>query len=222
MIYKTTSIKRVIAKVFTDLNLQEETHRISDFIEWGGEALEKIGAFPQFINKVTGKDGCRILVLDNYQCQLPNDFHNLIQMSYSEKPDGPFYPMRYATGSFEVAGKDNKDFKKGFPIFADADMVVMAMDLYNLPYAEAHKKINEDPIFKAKIGGLMAQLSSKRDGKGTEPMETTEDRTYIINGGYIKTNQRHGFIQMAYQAIPTDSEGYPLVPDYPSFLEALY
>jgi hypothetical protein len=222
MIYKTTSIKRVIAKVFTDLNLQEETHRISDFIEWGGEALEKIGAFPQFINKVTGKDGCRILVLENYQCQLPNDFHRLIQMSYSENPDGPFYPMRYATGSFDAGSNDNKDFKHNhFPVFADADLVVMAMDLYDMPYDEAHKKINDDPIFKAKIGGLMAQLTKKRHGED-EPLNTTKDKTYLINGGFIKTNQRTGFIQMAYQAIPTDNEGYPLVPDDVSFLEAIY
>ena len=46
MIYKLTSVKSVIAKVFTDLDLQEETHRVSDMIEWAGEALEKIGAFP--------------------------------------------------------------------------------------------------------------------------------------------------------------------------------
>ena len=55
-IYKTTSIKRVIAKVFSDLDLQEESHRVADFLGWGFEALEKIGAFNSFqlhyLNKV--------------------------------------------------------------------------------------------------------------------------------------------------------------------------
>ena len=83
MIYKTTSVKRVIAKVFTDLDLQEGEHRISDMIEWAGEALEKIGAFPQFINKVSGKDGLPLLEVSNYQTSLPCDFYRLIQIYYS-------------------------------------------------------------------------------------------------------------------------------------------
>ena len=56
MIYKLTSVKSVIAKVFTDLDLKEGDHRLSDMIEWAGEALEKIGSFPQFTQKVAGKD----------------------------------------------------------------------------------------------------------------------------------------------------------------------
>lgn len=52
MIYKLTSVKRVIAKVFTDLDLKEGDHRITDMIEWASEALLKIGAFPQFTTKV--------------------------------------------------------------------------------------------------------------------------------------------------------------------------
>ena len=83
MLYKTTSVKRVIAKVFTDLDLQEGEHRVADMIEWAGEALEKIGAFPFFINKVTGTDGSPYLEVFNYQAKLPCDFHSLIQVSFS-------------------------------------------------------------------------------------------------------------------------------------------
>ena len=51
MVYNLTSVNRVIAKVFTDLQLQEGDHRVSDMIEYAGEALEKIGGFPMFINE---------------------------------------------------------------------------------------------------------------------------------------------------------------------------
>ena len=42
MINKLVSSKSVIAKIIADLDLQEEEIKISDFIEWIGEANEKI------------------------------------------------------------------------------------------------------------------------------------------------------------------------------------
>ena len=226
MIYKYTSIKRVIAKVFTDLNLQEGTHRISDMIEWASEALEKIGAFPYFVNKVTGMDGNQVLTVSNYQTALPHDFHNVIQMSFSPDEKGPFYPMRYASGSFDYGKLDNSEVLGTSPtevIWPESNVVTLAMDLYSLDYATALAKINNEPITRNKLTAMLNQMSksSSVDLKGG-PFNTTSDLTYIINGSYIKTNQRDGYIMMAYQAVPVDTDGYPLVPDDASFLEALY
>ena len=89
MVYKLTSVKKIIAKVFTDLDLKEGDHRVSDMIEWAGEALEKIGAFPQFENKVSGKNDVPMLTISNYQSRLPYDFHRLIQVAYSPTLTGP-------------------------------------------------------------------------------------------------------------------------------------
>jgi hypothetical protein len=49
MINKLISSKSIIAKIIADLDLQEEEIKISDFIEWIGEANEKIGAVTQCI-----------------------------------------------------------------------------------------------------------------------------------------------------------------------------
>lgn len=103
MIYNLVSVKKVIAKVFTDYDLQEETHRITDFIEWSGEAMEKIGAFPSLEIYVTGKGTEPLLEVANYQCSLPIGLHSIIQVAYAENAEGPFYPMRASTGSFEAA-----------------------------------------------------------------------------------------------------------------------
>jgi len=102
MIYNLVSVKRVISKVFTDLDLQEETHRIVDFISWAGEALEKIGAFPTLETYVTGKGTEPLLKVENYQSSLPIGLHGIIQVAYSQDTDGPYYPMRTATGSFDT------------------------------------------------------------------------------------------------------------------------
>ena len=219
MIYKYTSVRRVIAKVFSDFDLKEGDHRISDMVEWAGEALEKIGAFPQFINKVAGKDDNPILELSNYQSKLPCDFHKLIQVAYASELGGAYYPMRYATGSFEYNSKDNDvPGSEDISVVAEDALVNLAMDLYNLTYVEALNKLNTEPNIRSLLTSMIKQ---KGISLGSESSETT-DLIYVIVDNYIKTNVASGYLMMAYQAIPTDIDGYPLVPDDVSFMEALY
>lgn len=47
------------------------------------------------------------------------------------------------------------------------------------------------------------------------------DLTYKIQGGVIFTSMESGTIEIAYNAIGLDSDGYPLIPDNESFREAL-
>lgn len=222
MIYKNTSIKRVIAKVFTDLNLQESSdeHRISDFVEWAGEALEKIGAFPQFVHKVTGKNDIPLVELANYQAVLPYDFHRLVQVAYAPDEDGPYYDMRSATGSFDREREDittsTTDVEE---VASTSSIVTLAMTMYDLTYAEALNKINTEPATKSLLSGLLSSANTAQPGGA---MSNTTDYVYTINNNYIKTNVESGYLMIAYQAIPTDGDGYPLVPDVQSFLEAIY
>ena len=46
------------------------------------------------------------------------------------------------------------------------------------------------------------------------------DLTYRIQGCIIYTSTKDKPVEIAYHAIATDSEGYPLIPDNPSFLRA--
>ena len=108
MVYNLISCKTVISKVFTDLDLQEESHRITDFVEWIGEGMLKIGAFPSMITKVTGKEGLPALQLDDYQAKLPCDLYSINQVAYSASEYGPFYPMRYAAGSYSFNNEMTK------------------------------------------------------------------------------------------------------------------
>jgi hypothetical protein len=179
MIYNLVSIKKVIAKVATDLDWTEETHRISDCIEYASEALKKIGAYPQFVTKVTGKEQVPLLLIENYQAKLPVDLYSINQISYSSTTVGPFYPMRGAMGS----------------------------------YTSNHV--------------LTVTYGSQSTATSTRPTSETNtifsgDYQYSINGGYIKTNLKDGYLLISYQAIPVDSDNYPLVPDDESFFEALY
>lgn len=218
MIYKLTSVQTIIAKVFADLELKEGDHRISDMVEWAGEALEKIGAFPQFSNKVTGKDGILPITISNYQALLPLDFHSLIQVGYSTSDQGPYYSMRYGTGSFDHGSEltDPADFE--YDAVADADVVVLAMELYDLSYADAIIYLNANPDKNSQLTFLLRTEKVRKDGVQT----ATYDYTYVVQDKYIRTNQETGYLMMAYQAIPTDADGYPMIPDRISYKEALY
>lgn len=225
MIYNLTSVERVIAKVFTDLSLQESDHRISDMIEWSGEAMEKIGAFPSFTNKVTGKDEVPLLEVSNYMVKLPCDFYNLIQASFSTSQQGPYYPMRYGTGNFDAGNPEivtnTGDVSITSDIASTSDLVILTMSLYNLDYDAALLKINMEPDTRSKLSAILNIKTPTLPGVHN-PMATSRDITYVITPGYIKMNVESGYIMLAYQAIPTDTKGYPLIPDDISFIEAIY
>lgn len=55
----------------------------------------------------------------------------------------------------------------------------------------------------------------------SEAKPTYSDYTYKIQGNIIYLSIETGIIEVAYQAISTDSEEYPLIPDNSSFTRAL-
>lgn len=219
MIYNNTSIKRVIAKVFTDFDLKEGDHRISDLLEWGGEALEKIGAFPYFTLKVSGRDGEPYIGFTNYQAKLPSNCHKVITVGFSDTLDGVVYPMRYSTGLIGVSGRSTDIPSPSNALAAtDANIVSLAMSLYGLSYADALLKVNSEPA----TASLLASLLSTKSSTLNQNMNESGDLTYVVQDGWIKTNQASGYLVVSYQAIPTDVDGYPLIPDDPGFIEAVY
>lgn len=76
MIYKYTSSKTIIAKVFRDLGIQDSDW-INFAIEWIGESLEHIGTYSQTIPKI------HILKNANFRAKLPNDLYILDEIRYS-------------------------------------------------------------------------------------------------------------------------------------------
>ena len=218
MIYKLTSVQTIIAKVFADLELREGDHRISDMIEWAGEAVEKIGAFPQFTNKVIGKDGILPITIVDYQALLPLDFHNLIQIGYSTSSEGPYYSMRYGTGSFDHGSEITESTTDPATGVSDSDLVILTMDLYDLSYSEALTFLNTYDDKRQLVTHLLKVDKTNKTGSNVR----TYDYTYVITDKYIKTNQEDGYLMLAYQAIPTDADGYPMIPDKASYKEALY
>ena len=55
----------------------------------------------------------------------------------------------------------------------------------------------------------------------SEDKNYSYDLTYKLQGQVIYTSIKEGTIELSYQAIPVDSDGYPMIADNSSFREAL-
>lgn len=178
-----------------DLDSTEVRQRISDVREWIFEAVDKIGAPMQYISKESGADGLPILQIQDNQVPIPADLVVLDGVAYSDRITGPWVPMSTSTAIF-------KEPKHSPESIHD----LYHPQLYKPVTAQAQFYTVNTMKYLDKIGWL---------GKNKKP-------EYFIKPGWIVTNQKRGFIKLAYKAIATDERGYPLIPDLTSYQEAIY
>ena len=239
MITKLTSIKTVIAKIIADLDLKEDDIKITDIREWCSEAMEKIGAYTQFVPKV------ETVEIHNHQVPLPCDLHQLHQVAYSFDCDGPWFPTRKATGSFAVWGDKcncccdccnhfghTKECRHDCKcehccpnmIVQDDTMVNLVVDMYgNIDKSKAIELINTNQNLRTILSNLINLHTI--GGSFNFAFDTTHPSLgiqYTVKPGFIMCNAPCGYLKLSYSAIPTDEDGYALIPDKASYMEAIY
>lgn len=212
-----------MAKVIADLDLKEDSIKVTDIREWIGEAVEKIGSVRQLINKVSGVDGAPTIEIVGHQAQLPCDLHHLKQVAYSVSPCGPWAHMRKATGNFSVWGC-KEECNHNDKYVHDDILVDLTIDIFgNLDKSEAIHILNTNQNTRT----ILTQLLNKAGGSATKTASNTSlnessDLQYSIKPGYIMTNVPCGYLKLSYTAVPVDEDNYPLVPDLASYSEAIY
>jgi hypothetical protein len=220
MIYKSVSSKQIIAKVITDLRLQEEDHRISDMVEWVGEALDTIGAIRQFNIKVTGKEGEPLLVVKDFQTQLPNNIIKPLFIQYSNRVNGPFVPIKWNTNPISFRGKETTTTTT-VNTAGNVDITYFTMDLMGISYEDAFALLAEDSSFKARVNSIITSENILLSRVVDSNYFSTSIK-YTINSNYIKLNVKEGYIRLVYSCYPIDEDGYLLVPDDSSYRDAIY
>ena len=195
MIYNYTKCESVIAKILADLDSSEVKNRITDIKEWIFEAVEKIGAPVQYIARESGADGFPILKIEDNQVPLPPDLVTLDGVAFSNDEKGPWVPMVKATAIFKEPRRKNRHEHRD-PHFEDRKMFTAQSQFYT-------------------INGMKYAVDNILKNKYDEPK-------YFIKPGWVVVNKPKGYIKLAYKAIATDDRGYPLIPDLPSYQEAVY
>lgn len=201
------SSKAVIAKIIADLDLKEDEIRISDVREYIGEAMEKIGAVQQLEHKVVN------LKVENYQAKLPCDLYRLNQVAFSFENGCGWLPMRKVTNSFGVykkCGECNPIVKNIFNVNTDKE----AIDI-----------LNEDVNVKQTLSALVNQYTiPSNNGRLIigNPATFNTSLQYSTKPGYITVNVPCGWLKISYHAIITDEDSMPMIPDIPSYFEAIF
>ena len=197
MIYNYTKCESVIAKVMADLNISEKNIRITDIREWIFEAVDKIGAPMQYIQKESGSDGEPIIKIEDYQAPIPAGLQSLDAVAYSRSKDGKWEYVRSNTSAFRNRIKDCKC--NCFP---------------NTP---------EQPVVPEQSNTKSKSCQINIINNLDESLNYhSGDVTYFIKPGWIVTNRKDGYLKISYKKIATDERGYPLVPDLTSYQEAVY
>jgi hypothetical protein len=235
MIYKFTTSQKIISKILSDLDISEESIRLADLKEWCGEAIEKIGSVKQFNRKILGENGVEPLTLSGYQAQLPSDLHKMNQLMYSINSKGPWFPMTVATGSFDHWDVIPDEVLTQGTATPDAVIIAMIHNIYesmadNFIYTWYNQMTEQEAIDIMKSDSAASKelrrlIMSMLQFNGSTSNVTREiGFKYRIDGTSSKiiSNMKTGFIKMSYDAMYTDENGYPLIPDLISYIEAVY
>lgn len=191
---KLISSKAVLAKIIADLDLKEDEIRITDVREWIGEAMEKIGAVQQLEHKVAN-----IQVVD-YQAKLPCDLYRLNQVAFSFENGCGWLPMRKVTNSFGV-------YKK----CGECNPKMLIKDNALIPLVKNIFLVNQYTI-PSNNGRLIIG----------NPATFNTSLQYSTKPGYITVNVPCGWLKISYHAIITDEDSMPMIPDIPSYFEAIF
>lgn len=215
---KLVSSKAVIAKVIADLDLKEDEIKITDVREWIGEAMEKIGAIQQLEHKVEN------IPVIGYQAKLPCDLYRLNQVAFSFENSCGWLPMRKVTNSFGVYTKCDKCDPN--MIIEDNALIPLVKNLYNLIDDRAALDIiNSDPNVKKTLSALVNQYTIPSvNGRLIvgNPASLNGSLQYSTKPGYITVNVPCGWVKISYHAIITDEDSMPMIPDNPSYFEAIF
>lgn len=215
---KLISSKAVLAKIIADLDLKEDEIRITDVREWIGEAMEKIGAVQQLEHKVAN-----IQVID-YQAKLPCDLYRLNQVAFSFENGCGWLPMRKVTNSFGVYKKCGECNPK--MLIKDNALIPLVKNIFNVNTdKEAIDILNEDVNVKQTLSALVNQYTiPSNNGRLIigNPATFNTSLQYSTKPGYITVNVPCGWLKISYHAIITDEDSMPMIPDIPSYFEAIF
>lgn len=205
---KLVSSKAVLAKIIADLDLKEDEIRITDVREWIGEAMEKIGAVQQLEHKVANLKIC------DYQAKLPCDLYRLNQVAFSFENSCGWLPMRKVTNSFGIYKKCGECDPK--MLIQDNALLPLVKNIFNLDNdKDALEILNSDQNIKQTLSNNGRLIVGN-------PATFNTSLQYSTKPGYITVNVPCGWVKVSYHAIPTDEDSMPMIPDIPSYFEAIF
>ena len=199
-----TSIKLIMDKLLRHPLLSDLT--LETVVDYCVDFMRIVGVPRMFIDKIEA------IPIINYKGLVPTDWVDTIQIKFNEKP------IQYASDLFHLQQPKTlyTATRVGNSFTDDALETLTA-------YLEEHSMdniIDNDgvPIIKIEISQSESEDNITVLNRNVNP---SGNYTFQIQGSYIHTSLESGIVYMAYRAIATDSEGFPLLPDNSAFTRAL-
>lgn len=201
MEYTYTSVKPVVAKIVRDIGKNNlDPGYLDDMLEWIPEAMGELETTHQLVTKSTPNKDCQgAYYTINHAKRLPS---------------GVVY-LRAVENEFGQRVRRGTD---------ETDIIHPSTQLHELPYEGRATNFLQDA--SEIVGGITEDITDTTvpwDGRDIKPaQDNLLNAYYKIQGGCIQTSVESMFIKLHYDCLPTDKEGYPLIPDLHEYREAIY
>ena len=196
---KLISIKSVVESAFMDAGLQEIDYQFA--IETAVNLMGLIGVPDLYVDKITDNVNSPVIEVSNFRAKLPDDYVNLrdarkVRLNADGRVEN-YSEMIEASDMYHLDQIESNSGGAGY--FASET---------NYPVNE----VNEFDELETSDGVIVGDSSVRVDNG---------HYTYKIQGNYIFTNFKDGFVEMVYSGYSLDNEGFPMIPDDEKFKNAL-
>ena len=205
-IFKYTSVKEVMIRVIDDVGGKLPSHYQDSMLEWIPQGIRMLETKYQVVKKSTGNwcDGApepSALITKNHVVPIPQDVIEIIAVEnqFGER-------VRYASAVTDFTNLTDR-YSTGSGGDGDGRATNFQVDVFD------HHGV--DPA----IPGNQAVPWDGSDIKQVDSGSTTA--AYKVQGNMIQTSEECMFIKIHYQSLPTDQDGYLMVPDVEEYKQAL-
>src|SRR5574343_57786 len=222
--YNFVSVDTIINRAVRDYKPLEEINP-NDIVEWVGEALFKIGAKRLLTEEIA------FLSLENFRATLPDGLCEIIQVAYSEKNRNT---KQCLTDTCECEDTDtgctscteiddsqiyyecwNKDISYYLPEKRYVE-IIHAYEIYKKFTPYFYGNYTPMRLSTNTFGALL-----KYQCEDSLNLYSSSQYEYKVENNTIYANVQEGEIVLAYTKQPLDDNGYPLILDDESVLEAI-
>lgn len=218
------SLEVVFARVKSYIGINDVAINVSDWVEWASDAMLKVGAFPQYVQRITGVRDLygydRVLTIENWQTEVPCDLHSIIQIAYSPTSEYGYSTCRAKTGFFDIRNLDlgvsNSSGVSTTVANATLEKVKFVSDVFQISQADAYARLNTEQHLNSVLDMAFGVSG------GTQARGMLTDVVYEYAHPYLRFSMKDGYAIVAYNAIPVDENGYPMIPDDNDLIDAIF
>lgn len=202
MIFRSTSIQSVIARVIRNTRVQDSSYLI-DMMEWIPEAMGKMQTQQQL--KRTFQD----VEVAFHKGKLPCDLVDLLAVEYKGQRLRTGNSVKNITTGHDLQGIDASTPSLFVSVIKDN-----TSGYVRIPGSPDRMEKVENHIWNSDLVSKEGNPIRNCDVQGSD--------YYEIEMEYINTSFSDGTVRLHYDALPVDAQGMPLIPDNENYKEAIY